>query len=80
MFHCDLYIRFQLEKTTDPDCKQKTNNDCKEKETVVIFITKEYEEKVNGEGRKRSVDNYYLELHHIVRKLTPSKMIGIVMD
>ena len=32
-FHCDLFVCFESEKTTDPDCYQKTNDDCDKKET-----------------------------------------------
>ena len=47
---------------------------------ALVLVTKEYEEKVNGKGPKRSIDNYYLELYHIVREMTPTKMLGIVME
>ena len=80
LLDCDLYILFHLEKSIDPECKQKTNDDCKKKETVVIFVTKEYEEKVNGEGPKGSIDNCYLEFHHIVRQMTLSKILAVAMD
>ena len=29
---------------------------------------------------KGSIDNCYLEFHHIVRKKTPAKMLGIVLE
>ena len=47
---------------------------------ALVFVTKEYEGKVNDKGPKGSIDNCYLEFHHIVRQLTPSRIITVVME
>ena len=47
---------------------------------ALVFVTKEYEGKVNGNGPKGSIDNCYLEFHHIVRQMMSPKMIAVVMD
>ena len=47
---------------------------------ALIFVTKEYQEKVNGRAPRGTTDNCYMEFHHCVRKLTQEKMICVIMD
>ena len=45
------------------------------KNTVGILIVKQSQTWPKG-----SIDNCYLEFHHIVSKMTPAKMLAIVME
>ena len=47
---------------------------------ALVFLTKEYQDKVNGKGPKGCIDNCYLEFRHIARKLTPERIIPVIME
>ena len=47
---------------------------------ALIFVTQEYALKVNGDAPKGVSDNCYLEFKHSVKKLTPERMICVVME
>ena len=49
-------------------------------EMALVFVTKIYQEKANGKGASGVSDNVYLEFNHCVSKLTPDKMICVVME
>ena len=59
------------------DIKQKMSQGIEQSEGVIVFITRKYYEKVNGED---AGDNCQLEFNYASIKKTKSKMIAVVMD
>ncbi len=47
---------------------------------VIVFVTQNYIDKINGKGPKGDRDNCHLEFNYAARKKGASKMIAVVME
>ena len=56
---------------------QKMSQGIEQSKSVIVFITRKYHEKVNGED---AGDNCQLEFNYASRKKTRTKMVAVVMD